>query len=323
MTKPRVSLVDTRGFALSCKDVGVHEAAVAWAGERWGRRVARVRALRGGWTSTMLRLTADDGAEAVLRLMTKEPWRSHASGLLTRESAVQTLLSGTPVPAPTSLAVDLTGDWSGDGTGDETGDPAHLMSFLPGHVELRRADDALIEALALLLHEVHAVDPGEHRPRDYQSWAPPSKRVVPDWAQRPALWTAAFEVLAEPPPAYDPCFLHRDFHLGNVLWTDGAVSGLVDWVETSWGPAELDVAHAATYLQLLHGGDVAGRFVEAGRPGPLDDERAYWHVLDVVGYLPDPVKVAQPWRDLGLLIDDGLARSRLEERLGDVLGRPG
>jgi hypothetical protein len=43
----------------------------------------------------------------------------------------------------------------------------------------------------------------------------------------------------------------------DVLFTDTddgpRISGVVDWVETSWGPADLDVAHCSTNLVLLHG----------------------------------------------------------------------
>jgi aminoglycoside phosphotransferase (APT) family kinase protein len=276
--------------------------------------VVEVRPLVGGWTSTMLRLIASDGDEAVLRVLTREPWRRHGEALLTRESEVQHMLAGTAVPAPASLALDATGA--------DAGDPAHLMTVLPGALELRRCDDALLDTLAALLADVHAVDP-DPRPREYQSWAPPAKRQVPSWADRPPLWEAAFEVLALPPPPYRGTFLHRDFHLGNVLWRDGSVSGVVDWVETSWGPAELDVAHAATYLAMLHGPDTAAAFVERCLPGPLDEARSYWHVLDVVGYLPDPVKVARPWREQGVDVSDGLARARLEQRLADVLASLG
>ncbi len=289
----------------------MHDRGVAWASEHWGRPVADIRPLRGGWTSTMLQLVDEGGDAVVLRLMTREPWRRHAAGLLARESKVQDLLAATPLPVPTSLAVDLSGD--------EAGVPAHLMSRLPGRLELRRHDDQILQALARLLRDVHAVDPGEERPRDYQSWAPPAKRVVPAWSRRPDLWRTAFDVLAGPPPPYAPCFLHRDFHLGNVLWQGDAVSGLVDWVETSWGPAELDIAHAATYLALLHGGDVPERFVTACLPEPLEPGRGYWHVLDVVGHLPDPVKVVAPWRDQGIAITDELARARLELWLDRVL----
>lgn len=287
--------------------------ATAWAEQAWGRPVRDAVPLVGGWTSTMLRLEAYDGQRAVVRLMTKEPWRSHAPQMLAREADVQQLVGPTPVPAPTSLATDLTGEAAGA--------PAHLMTCLPGAVELARSDDAALAALAGLLADVHAVDPGTRRPRDYQSWAPPAKRVVPAWASRDALWCTAFELLAQEPPAFEGTFLHRDFHLGNVLWDDGRVSGLVDWVETSWGPAALDVAHARTYLAMLHGGDAPDRFgaaYEARRPGAVSDAR-YWDVLDVVGYLPDPTKVAQPWRDQGVPVSDELARARLEEHLAAVL----
>lgn len=308
------------------------EAGVAWAEHAWGRRVDRVRPLRGGWTSTMLELLTATGERAVLRLMTKEPWRTHGPGLVARESEVQHLLRDTAVPSPTTLAVDPTGA--------EAGMPAHLMSWMPGRVELGRDDQAFLEKLAALLVSIHQVDPGSAQPREYQSWAPPAKRVVPAWALRPDVWQAAFDLLGQPSPSYSGAFLHRDFHVGNVLWDDGGVSAVVDWVETSWGPRELDVAHCATYLAMLHGHECAMRFVDTyrglagngtgpgrGRGADSSDcqnrdngeDASYWHVLDVVGYLPDPTKVVQPWRDLGRDISDAQARDRLERRLVKIL----
>nr|WP_281260510.1 aminoglycoside phosphotransferase family protein [Pseudosporangium ferrugineum] len=151
----------------------------------------------------------------------------------------------------------------------------------------------------------------------------PSKRVISPWVQRPALWSQAFELLEQPAPAYAGTFLHRDFHLGNLLWSQGSISGVIDWVETSWGPADLDVAHAATYLAMLHGIEASAGFTDAyhRRTDDCRDEEKfrYWNVMDIVGYLPDPVKVVQPWRDSGLNISDDLARGRLEQRLEYVL----
>jgi hypothetical protein len=103
-----------------------------------------------------------------------------------------------------------------------------------------------------------------------------------------------------------------------VLWDGGRVTGVVDWVETSWGPARLDVAHCRTYLAMLHGPAGAERFLTLYGAGPGD---GYWDVLDVVGYLPDPVKVVQPWRDRGREITDETARERLEQHLAAVLER--
>ncbi|GHD24415.1 hypothetical protein GCM10010335_08130 [Streptomyces galbus] len=81
--------------------------------------------------------------------------------------------------------------------------------------------------------------------------------AAPQNTARPELWQRAVDVIRREPPALRPCFLHRDFHPGNVLFEgegdDVRISGVVDWVETSWGPADLDVAHCSTALALLHG----------------------------------------------------------------------
>jgi hypothetical protein len=69
---------------------------------------------------------------------------------------------------------------------------------------------------------------------------------------------------------------------------------------------------------MLHGAEAAVRFTQA-YPGHAS---RYWNVMDIVGYLPDPVKVVQPWRDAGRDISDDLARHRLEQRLARVLGEP-
>jgi aminoglycoside phosphotransferase (APT) family kinase protein len=284
-----------------------------WAAQAWERPVVSAQLLVGGWTSTMLRLEDPEGERAVLRLMTKEPWRTHAEGLIRREVAIQRRLAQSPIPAPAT--------WAADPTGAAAGEPAHLMSWLPGRLELGRDDDALLHALAAMLTTIHRHDPGAGRPRAFQSWAPPARRVVPTWAGDPAVWVQAFALLDRPPPDHEPVFLHRDFHLGNVLWIDGAITGVVDWVETSWGPAGLDVAHCATYAALLHGADAAARFVAAYAAGAGLDAPAqrYWDVMDVVGYLPDPTKVAAPWRAAGRPVSDDLARARLEDRLAAVL----
>jgi hypothetical protein len=41
------------------------------------------------------------------------------------------------------------------------------------------------------------------------------------------------------------------------------ITGVVDWAQTSWGPADLDVAHCSTNLALLHGPAWGPRFAEA------------------------------------------------------------
>jgi aminoglycoside phosphotransferase (APT) family kinase protein len=262
--------------------VSNRDRAVAWASEQLGDAVVEVDVLTGGWTSTMLSLTTERGDAAVLRLMTEEPWRSHGEGLTTREHETQRMLAGTDVPAPRPLALDPTGE--------QAGDPAHLMSLLPGTTDLRRSSPADLETMARTLMAIHTVKPVV-RPRTFQSWAVPAKQVVPAWANESAAWEEAFAVLAQDPPPYDGTFLHRDFSPRNLLWSGDRLTGVVDWVETSWGPAWLDVAHCRTILAIHAGAEAADRFAAAYVAMTGREPQPYYDVMDVVGLLPHPDRV--------------------------------
>lgn len=234
-----------------------------------------VRPLRGGVTSAMHAVDVRMDGEVralVLRHMDREPWSRHAPELIGREAEVLQRLAGTAVPAAELIAFDA---------------PRLLMTRLPGALRL---EDPPLEALAHTLVTIHGV---QARPRAYQSWV--RLEAPPEWGDGP-LWTWALDAISGPAPAYDGCFLHRDFHHGNVLFAGDAVSGVVDWVETSWGPADLDVAHCCTYLALRCGLDAVAAFraayVRAG--GTLSGDR-YWPLLDLVAMATAPTLTVE-WR---------------------------
>lgn len=278
--------------------------ALQWAKDVIGP-ITGVRELTGGWTSTMLALTSDTGDEVVLRLMTREPWRTHGAGLTTRESEIQGMLAGTPVPAPRTRALDADGL--------SCGFPAHLMTLVPGRIDLDRIDVAFMGELADTLVTIHDVAPTVDV-RAYQSWAWVAKFQAPRWARDPGLWLDAFALLRTDPPAFQPCFIHRDFQPRNVLWQGGRITGVVDWVETSIGPAWLDVAHCSTNLALVHGIDAADMFALAYTERTGQEEQSYFDVMAVVGFLPPPGKK-------GFFDDDGNENRRLEDRLRSVMQR--
>jgi aminoglycoside phosphotransferase (APT) family kinase protein len=258
----------------------VSSTAVAWAESILEEPVVEVAELSGGMTSTMLALSCRSGERSVLRLMTNEPWRTHGADLTRRERAAQVDLMATPVPAPVSLGLDAEGA--------ATGVSAHLMSRLPG-APAAHLDPPRVSAMAEMLALVHEVRPAEPF-REFQSWAWEAKWVVPTWTRHPDAWARAFDVLAEAAPAYEPTFLHRDFSHRNLLWVDGTISGVVDWVETSTGPAWLDAAHAATNLVVACGPEPAASFLNAYAATTGTRPERYWLVMDVVGFLPPPGK---------------------------------
>ncbi|MEU6237090.1 aminoglycoside phosphotransferase family protein [Kitasatospora sp. NPDC047058] len=299
-----------------------------------GGRVTGDTRLRGGFTADMRRLSIEgpDGpGELVLRSFVRPFYLRHAEGLLSREAAILTRLAadGTGVPAATLRGVDATGEFCDH--------PSLLMTVLPGAVRVdgERLDERC-RLLAEQLVRIHGLDvPEDERPRDYQAWVTAEGVRRPERSARPGVWERAVEVIRRPPPPFRGRFLHRDYHPGNVLFgteEDGEalrITGVVDWVETSWGPADLDVAHCSTALALLHGVpaglEFADRYRAAGGELAADPaDHLYWRLLDALAFAPDAEKVGVSWRDLGRAdLTAALLTARLEEYIEELLRRYG
>ncbi|GHI10210.1 aminoglycoside phosphotransferase [Streptomyces cellostaticus] len=296
----------------------VRPSTLAWVSRHLevGERIVRTEALHGGITAEMRRLTIgtrDGGTrDLVLRTFVNV---EHAEDWLNREAGALTLLTGTGVPAPELVAVDPTAA--------HCEYPSLLMTHLAGRTVL---DDEGLETrvplLAGQLVAIHALRPAE-RPREYVAWTTADTVVAPKGADA-AAWAAAIDVIRKPAPPYDGRFLHRDFQPGNVLFdvpspspAGPRITGVVDWAATSWGPADLDVAHCSTNLALLHGPAWGLRFAEAyeeagGVLAAAASERLYWQVRDGLAFSEEVQLVAKPWREAGRT---ELTTRAVEERL--------
>ncbi|MFE7314062.1 phosphotransferase family protein [Streptomyces sp. NPDC057555] len=296
----------------------VRPLTLAWVSRHLevGERIVKTEALHGGITAEMRRLTigTPDGGtrDLVLRTFVNV---EHAEDWLDREVGALTLLTGTGVPAPALVAVDPTASYCEY--------PSLLMTHLAGRTVL---DDEGLETrvplLARQLVAIHAVRPAE-RPRKYVALTTADTVVTPKGADA-AVWAAAINVIRRPAPPYEGRFLHRDFQPGNVLFdvppsgqADARIMGVVDWAATSWGPADLDVAHCATVLALLHGPAWGLRFSRAyeeagGVLAAAASERLYWQVRDGLACSEEVQQVAQPWREAGRT---ELTTRTVEERL--------
>ncbi|MFF7053340.1 phosphotransferase family protein [Streptomyces griseorubiginosus] len=317
----------------------VRPLTLDWVGRQLnaGERIVRTEALHGGITAEMRRLTvaAPDGGirHLVLRTFVEPSFVDHAEEMLNREAEALALLAGTGVTAPGPVAVDPTAA--------HCEYPSLLMTHLVGRTVLEDEGlEARVPVLARQLVAIHAVRPAE-RPQEYQAWAT-ADEIVPVPGADAAVWSAAIDVIRKPAPPYEGRFLHRDFHPGNVLFevepaglahpagpaglahparpsgpASPRITGVVDWVQNSWGPADLDVAHCSTNLALLHGPAWGLRFAEAyeeagGVLAAAAGERLYWRLLDALAFAGGVRWVARPWREAGRT---ELTTRAVEERL--------
>jgi aminoglycoside phosphotransferase (APT) family kinase protein len=281
------------GFGLHADDERllrgpVPERALAWAAGAAGSgsRIRGSRALPGGTSSAVHRLSVEAAngriRELVLRRFVRSDWLAAEPDLARREAAALELVAGAAVPTPRLVAVDVDGS--------EAGEPAVLMTELPGRVVWDPpAVEAFLRALAETLPAVHAT------PLTATGALPPYRpygvllRHAPRWAARPDVWLRAIDLLDNPVPGDERLLIHRDYHPGNVLWTGGNVSGLVDWVNASVGSPWADVGHCRVNLAGELGPDAADRFLELYRvtAGRDDAYHPYWDISAAIGGLDE------------------------------------
>lgn len=216
-----------------------------------------------------------------------------------REVAALTAVGGTPVPAPRLVA------WSDD-------PPAVLMTLVPGR-HARNARDP--GAVRLVLDAIHATDPGPLGRWSYRGYHEGRDLARPRWWLDAEVWDRASGRTAIGPPDFDPVVIHRDFHPGNVLWANGAISGVVDWGNACLGPAAFDVAHYRVNLATLVGPELTDRRF----PGD-----AAWDIEAALGYIDpwDPV-AREAWAGPWPHVPAATARTRLEAFVGRAVARLG
>lgn len=303
----------------------VRPLTLAWVKRQLqaGEQIVGTEALRGGITAEMRKLTIgtrDAGTrELVLRSFVDPFYVERAQDSLNREADALTLLTGVGVTVPRLVAVDPAA------TRCEF--PSLLMTHLEGRTVLTDDEaETRVPLLARQLVAIHAVRPAE-RPRQYVTLTTADTVVVPRDADA-AAWAAAIDVIREPAPPYEGRFLHRDFQPGNVLFdvppsrpASARITGVVDWAATSWGPADLDVAHCCTNLALLHGPAWGQRFAQAyeeagGVLAAEAGERLYWMVRDPLACSEEVQAMAQAWREAGRV---ELTTRAVEERLDSYI----
>lgn len=243
--------------------------ALRWCEDAIGRGARAVRAepLDGGLSSAVHAIDVEDRGrvhQLVLRRFVRADWLAEEPDIARREAAALQAVRACAIPTPELVAVD---------------DEAVLMTRLDGSVVWEPADvEPFLRGLAGVLPEIHAVPVPEGVP-EYSPYELET-REPPAWSSRPEVWERAFEVFAGPAPTRERRFIHRDYHPGNVLWTNGAVRGVVDWVNASIGSPNADVGHCRMNLADELGIEAADRFLGLTE---RDDYHPYWDIVAALG----------------------------------------
>ncbi|OZU88891.1 aminoglycoside phosphotransferase [Virgibacillus indicus] len=271
--------------------------------------IVSIDRLKGSTSSTLhnIKLETDgEVKEVVIRQFDNKEWLQEEPDLAVHEAESLRKAADAGVFTPEIIAYDKSGGVSGV--------PLVLMSKLRGSVELKPVDrNKWLNGLAEALVKIHAVD-AEDFPWSYFSYNDANEVEIPVWSTIPATWKKAIEIVKGPRPKVRECFIHRDYHPANVLWENGSVSGVVDWVNACAGPAGVDVGHCRWNLAMLYDVETADGFLAAykNHGGPAFKYDPYWDLVSVIDVLFGPPEVYQGWVAFGVT---GLTNKMMVERM--------
>lgn len=294
------------------------ESTRRWIETAAGGDVASL-ALMPGATSCLLHRVEIVGVAGSRTLMLRRfhdaKWVGEEPEIALREamSLQQATRAGLPVPQIVAI----------DAKGEHCGVPATLVTEIAGRVVLNPDDrHGWLRGLAEAAARIHRVDAGGFRWR-YRRYNERDRLEIPRWSKLPNVWRKAIEVVQGPAPDYSECFVHRDYHPSNVLWENGHVSGIVDWVNGCRGPAGIDVAWCRHNLANLHDVSVADEFLRyyEAAAGSEFTYNPYWDLMSVVELLPGPPAMYRGWEDLMSPISSTVMRERIDNYVMSVVDR--
>jgi aminoglycoside phosphotransferase (APT) family kinase protein len=220
--------------------------------------------------------------------------------------------AGLDLPSPRPVALDAKGCWFGTA--------ALVMGRLPGRAEVNIAADRSLIQIAAALARIHGApaDPDLEvtvGPQPAHVWAAPSRPPRSSLLQR-AHQTIERLCAVETKPV----LIHGDFFSGNLLWSRGRLSGVVDWRSVGRGPRDWDLANCRTDLVILWGWRTADhwlRLYEAEARRGLQVSSAWDLYCGLIG-----MENFRTWlvayREQGLI---GLSSRQVRSRLLVFVGR--
>jgi aminoglycoside/choline kinase family phosphotransferase len=272
------------------------QSALQWVSDIFGSTspILNVTPLYGGKSHATHRVDLrgpTHDRSVVLRRWARPDWRDdNADYTAAHEAATLQLLERGGVKAPRLIAVD--------DTPEHADVPAVLETLVLGEKPRITATTLgpITRELASAAAAVHQLsdEVAQKVAIPYVRYYPVDELHIPPWSMRPGLWEEAIEIFAQPPPSTEMTFIHRDYYVGNTLFKDGTLSGILDWERGSWGPVAVDISHMR--VNLANEGQMAAvdLYTQAYKTitGRRLHDLAFWDVIDAVDLLPEMMAAA-------------------------------
>ncbi len=294
------------------------ERAIAWCLSQLdgARRIRQITRLRGGIAALTHALSVECDAgplrQVVLRRFAGEV-SEHWPPVLREVDTLRSLEAHAgAVRAPKLLAADASGA--------DCDLPALLLERLPGAIDISAQHlSSKLAGLARALSRFHAAAPscplgaGQFAIDFARRTKPlPEGGVACDW---PRAWALLEELAFE-----NAQLIHGDFHVGNVLFEQGTLCGIVDWSLAECGPWQFDVGYCRVDLSILFGLQAADDFLDAyqAERGFAVAQMPLWDLAGASRAYPDPVAWLPGWLDAGRT---DLSPELVREHLADFVQR--
>jgi aminoglycoside phosphotransferase (APT) family kinase protein len=249
--------------------------ALGWVADVVGcSDVVVVRGLREGGSPWLLRAR---GRELVLRVVTD------AASLVTEVAALR-LAAQVGVPASRLLAHD---------DGHAAGVMLVLIERLPGSSQIpREPDPSRLRSLGAVAARLHAVllEPSAELPRRDRPVEGEDFAKMRREQQAGGLLAEAEALVTQIRPAVArSVFVHGDLWHGNTLWSDGILTGLLDWDCAGVGAPGVDLGSLRCDAAICHGIQATAEILrgweqEGGHPA---EDVAYWDAVAALATPPD------------------------------------
>lgn len=291
------------------------DRALEWAQVAIGTRRTRlvnVRPLTGGVSSSVHALDIVDARSTrhplVMRRYLDDD--DHATDV-SEEASTLVALERSTLPAPGLVAADPSGQ--------DAGAPTVLMTRLPGRMLLTPGDPARWrEQIAAMLPRIHSLAIDTDSVVDILD---ASQFGIPTWARDAAVWRDAATAAQQPPPAYEPCFVHGDYQQFNMLWSRERLSGVVDWTFSRLGMPERDVGHCRLNFAILWGVDAAEDLRRRYESIAGREVDPYWDLHAAIRFLPGWGDGIQTQAGRRMRVDTPGINGRVEDLVATILRR--